>query len=93
MQRTAKAGGPRKTTNAESVSLLFRGFTLRLVQGPAFERITHVFRKTEVFTSTKRCMEDRIMELEVENSRLQQLVAELLLKISNCLMHIYQPKP
>jgi hypothetical protein len=36
--------------------------------------------KPEVFTSTKRCMEDRIMELEVENSRLQQLVAELLLK-------------
>lgn len=36
--------------------------------------------KPEVFTSTKRCMEDRMMELEVENSRLQQLVAELLLK-------------
>ena len=36
--------------------------------------------KPEVLSSTKRCIEDRIMELEVENSRLQQLVAELLLK-------------
>jgi hypothetical protein len=36
--------------------------------------------KPEVLSSTKRCMEDRIMELEVENSRLQRLVAELLLK-------------
>jgi hypothetical protein len=33
-------------TNAENVSLLFPGFTLRLVQDPAFERITHVFRET-----------------------------------------------
>ena len=32
------------------------------------------------FSSTKRCKEDRIMELKVENSRLQRLVAELLLK-------------
>jgi hypothetical protein len=36
--------------------------------------------KPEVLSSTKRCMEDRIMELEVENSRLQRLVVELLLK-------------
>jgi len=36
--------------------------------------------KPEVLSSTKRCMEDRIMELEVEKSRLQRLVAELLLK-------------
>jgi hypothetical protein len=69
-----------KTTNAESVSLPFSGFTLRLVQDPTFERMTHVFRKPEVLSSTKRCMEDRIMELEVENSRLQRLVVELLLK-------------
>jgi hypothetical protein len=33
-----------------------------------------------VLSSTQRCMEDRIMELEVNNSRLQRLVAELLLK-------------
>ena len=36
--------------------------------------------KPEVLSSTKRCIEDRILELEVENSRLQRLVAELLLK-------------
>ena len=36
--------------------------------------------KPQVLSSTKRCMEDRIMELEVANSRLQRLVAELLLK-------------
>ena len=36
--------------------------------------------KPEVLSSTKKCMEDRIMELEVENSRLLRLVAELLLK-------------
>jgi hypothetical protein len=36
--------------------------------------------KPEVLSSTKRYMEVRIMELEVENSRLQRLVAELLLK-------------
>ena len=36
--------------------------------------------KSEVLSSTKRCMEDRIMKLEEENSRLQRLVAELLLK-------------
>jgi hypothetical protein len=34
----------------------------------------------EVLSPTKKCMEDRIMELEVENSRLRRLVAELLLK-------------
>jgi len=33
-----------------------------------------------VLSSTKRCMDDRIMELEIENSRLQRLIAELLLK-------------
>src|ERR1700730_5672407 len=38
--------------------------------------------KPEVPSSTKRCMEDRMMELEVENSRLQRLVAELLLTAS-----------
>jgi hypothetical protein len=36
--------------------------------------------KPEVLSSTKSCIEDRILELEVENSRLQRLVAELLLK-------------
>ena len=36
--------------------------------------------KSEVFRSTERRMEDRLTELEVENSRLQQLVAELLLQ-------------
>jgi len=36
--------------------------------------------KPEVLTSTERNMENRVMELEVENSRLQRLVAELLLK-------------
>ena len=36
--------------------------------------------KPEVLSSTKRCIEDRIWELEAENSRLQRLVAELLLK-------------
>jgi len=35
---------------------------------------------TEVPSSTERNMETRVMELEVEKSRLQQLVAELLLK-------------
>lgn len=35
--------------------------------------------KPEVLSSTKRSMEDRIVELEAENSRLQRLVAELLL--------------
>lgn len=29
---------------------------------------------------TKRCIEDRVVELEVENSRLLRLVAELLLR-------------
>jgi hypothetical protein len=38
------------------------------------------FRKPEVLSSTKKYMEDRIMELEVEHSRLQRLIAELLLK-------------
>ena len=33
-----------------------------------------------MLSSTKRCMDDRIMELEIENSRLQRLIAELLLK-------------
>jgi hypothetical protein len=41
-----RLAGHGKTTNAESVNLLFPGFTLRLVQDPAFERITHVFRET-----------------------------------------------
>jgi hypothetical protein len=33
----------------------------------------------EVPSSIRRGLEDRVMELEVENSRLQRLVAELLL--------------
>ena len=45
-----------------------------------FERMTYAFRETKSASSTKRFMEDRIMELEVENSRLRRLVAELLLK-------------
>jgi hypothetical protein len=36
--------------------------------------------KPEVFGSTNGWMEDRIMELEGENSRLRRLVGELLLK-------------
>jgi hypothetical protein len=36
--------------------------------------------KSEVFGSTERRMEDRLTELEVENSRLQRLVAELVLQ-------------
>jgi hypothetical protein len=36
--------------------------------------------KPEVLGSMKRCIEDRVMELEEENSRLQRLVAELLLR-------------
>jgi hypothetical protein len=36
--------------------------------------------KPEGPRSTERNMENRVMELEVENSRLQRLVAELLLK-------------
>jgi hypothetical protein len=36
--------------------------------------------KPELPGSTKRSMEDRLVELEVENSRLQRLVAELLYK-------------
>lgn len=36
--------------------------------------------KSEVFRSTERRIEDRLLELEVENSRLQRLVAELLLQ-------------
>jgi hypothetical protein len=36
--------------------------------------------KSELPGSTKKSMEDRLVELEVENSRLQRLVAELLLK-------------
>jgi hypothetical protein len=36
--------------------------------------------KPDVPSSTERIMENRVMELEVENSRLQRLVAELLLK-------------
>jgi len=31
-------------------------------------------------SSTNRCIEDRLVELEVEKSRLQRLVAELLYK-------------
>jgi hypothetical protein len=33
--------------------------------------------KPEVLSSTERCIEDRLAELEAENSRLQRLVAEL----------------
>ena len=41
----------------------------------------HMFLgKPEVLGSMKRCREDRVMELEVENSRLRRLVAELLLR-------------
>jgi len=36
--------------------------------------------KHEVLSSTERNMKNRVMELEIENSRLQRLVAELLLK-------------
>jgi len=36
--------------------------------------------KPEVPGSTERNLENRVTELEVENSRLQRLVAELLLK-------------
>ena len=36
--------------------------------------------KPEVFSSTKRCLEDRVMDLEIENSRLQRLVIELLME-------------
>jgi hypothetical protein len=36
--------------------------------------------KPKVLGSIERCIEDRVMELEVENSRLRRLVAELLLK-------------
>jgi hypothetical protein len=36
--------------------------------------------KSEVFRSSERRIEDRLTELEVENSRLQRLVAELLLQ-------------
>jgi hypothetical protein len=36
--------------------------------------------KPEVPSSTERDMKNRVMELEIENSRLQRLVAELLLK-------------
>jgi hypothetical protein len=36
--------------------------------------------KSEGFRSTEKRMEDRLTELEVENSRLQRLVAELLLQ-------------
>ena len=45
-----------------------------------FERMTYAFRETKSASSTKRFMEDRTMELEIENSRLRRLVAELLLK-------------
>jgi hypothetical protein len=34
----------------------------------------------EALNPTKRCVEDRLSELELENSRLQRLVVELLLK-------------
>lgn len=36
--------------------------------------------KHEVLSSTERNMKNRVMELEIENSRLQRLIAELLLK-------------
>ena len=36
--------------------------------------------KSKVFRSTERRTEDLLTELEVENSRLQRLVAELLLQ-------------
>jgi hypothetical protein len=36
--------------------------------------------KPEVFCSAERCIEDRFSEIEEENSRLQRLVAELLLQ-------------
>jgi hypothetical protein len=36
--------------------------------------------KPEVLSQANRCMEDRIAELEVENSRLRRLVTELLMK-------------
>jgi hypothetical protein len=36
--------------------------------------------KPEVTSSNGKCLEDRLTELEVENSRLQRLVVELLFK-------------
>jgi hypothetical protein len=36
--------------------------------------------KPEVTSSNGKCLEDRLTELEIQNSRLQQLVVELLLK-------------
>jgi hypothetical protein len=39
-----------------------------------------MIQQSEVLSSNRKCLEDRLAELKIENSRLQQLVAELLLK-------------
>jgi hypothetical protein len=48
--------------------------------------------KSKVLSSAKRGTKDRIMELEIENSRLQRLVAELLSKNQQLRMRIYQTR-
>jgi hypothetical protein len=50
------------------------------VHGVFFKPIRIFSWKPEVTSSNGKCLEDRLTELEVENSRLQRLVVELLFK-------------
>lgn len=42
--------------------------------------MTSTFDDSEMLSQTNRRIEDRMIELELENTRLQRLVAELLIK-------------
>jgi hypothetical protein len=50
------------------------------VHGVFFKPIRISSWKPEVTTSNGKYLEDRVTELEIENSRLQRLVVELLIK-------------
>lgn len=62
------------------MNLLFPRFTLCLVQDPPDERDRMAHETPEVRGAVKSNSEDRIIELEAQNIRLQGLVAELLFK-------------
>ncbi len=60
--------------------MLFPSFTLCLVQDLPNERDRMAHEKPEVRGAVKSNSEDRLIELEAQNIRLQRLVAELLFK-------------
>jgi len=70
----------RKTTGAESASLMFPGSLSRCARFRHLSGQKMPSEKTEIPRLINRCTEDRIAELEIENSRLRRLVTELLMK-------------